>query len=207
MSDLCVIFAGSPEKNLPCLPVPTENALILCADSGLQLAQRMGVAPSLVLGDFDSLGALPDAPYYQAPVEKDDTDTVLAVRFGLEKGCRRFMIYGALGGRFDHSYANIQTLLFLHQHDASGILVGENDLLMLQRAGTTVEYPKREGFTLSVFSLTPQCEGVNIHGVKYPLENATLTIYHPLGVSNEITDERAVLHVEQGILLIVQSKL
>lgn len=207
MSDLCLIFAGGPEEDLPCLPVPQEDAWILCADSGLRLAQRMGVTPDLVLGDFDSLGALPDAPYYQAPVEKDDTDTVLAVRFGLEKGCRRFVIYGALGGRFDHSFANIQTLLLLHQHGARGILVGASDMLMLQTAGTTVEYPKREGFTFSVFSLTTQCEGVSIRGVRYPLENATLTMYHPLGVSNEITDECAVLRVEQGIVLIAQSKL
>lgn len=207
MSNLCLIFAGGPERGLPCLPIPQEDAWILCADSGLRLAQRMGVTPNLVLGDFDSLGTLPDAPYYQAPVEKDDTDTVLAIRFGLEKGCHRFVIYGALGGRFDHSYANIQTLLFLHQHHASGILVGENDLLTLQTAGGTVEYPKREGFTFSVFALTPQCKGVSIRGVKYPLENAALTMYHPLGVSNEITDQCAVLRVEEGILLIVQSKL
>lgn len=207
MSDLCLIFAGGPEKGLPCLPIPQEDAWILCADSGLRLAQHMGITPNLVLGDFDSLGMLPDAPYYKAPVEKDDTDTVLAIRFGLEKGCQRFVIYGALGGRFDHSYANIQTLLFLQQHHASGILVGENDLLTLQTAGTTVEYPKREGFTFSVFALTPQCKGVSIRGVKYPLENAALTMYHPLGVSNEITDRCAVLRVEDGILLIVQSKL
>lgn len=207
MSDLCLIFAGGPEKSLPCLPIPQEDAWILCADSGLRLAQRMGVTPNLVLGDFDSLGMLPDAPYYKAPVEKDDTDTVLAIRFGLEKGCQRFVIYGALGGRFDHSYANIQTLLFLHQHHASGILVGETDLLTLQTAGVTVEYPKREGFTFSVFALTPQCKGVSIRGVKYPLENATLTMYHPLGVSNEIIEQCAVLRVEEGILLIVQSKL
>lgn len=207
MSDLCLVFAGGPENGLPCLPVPQEDAWILCADSGLLLAQRMGITPNLVLGDFDSLGTLPEAPYYRAPVEKDDTDTVLAVRYGLEKKCRRFVIYGALGGRFDHSYANIQTLLFLHQHGASSVLVGEKDLLMLQTAGTTVEYPKREGFTFSVFALTPQCEGVSIHGVKYPLENASLTMYHPLGVSNEITECCAVLHIDHGILLIVQSKL
>ncbi len=207
MSDLCVIFAGGPEENLPCFTLPQEDAYILCADSGLRLAQRMGVTPDLVLGDFDSLGALPDAPYYQAPVEKDDTDTMLAVRQGLEKGCRRFVIYGAFGGRFDHSYANIQTLLFLHQRGKRGMLVGANDIIVLLGEGSVLQCPKREGFSLSVFALTPQCEGVSISGVKYPLEDATLTMYHPLGVSNEITADHAVLRVEKGILLIARSKL
>ncbi len=203
----CVIFAGGPEEDLPCLPLPQEDALILCADSGLRLAQRMGATPDLVLGDFDSLGALPDAPYVQAPVEKDDTDTMLAARYGLEKGCRCFLIYGGLGGRFDHSYANIQTLLFLRKRGAFCMLIGANDIITVLEAGKEMGIDKREGFSLSVFALTPQCEGVSISGVKYPLEDATLTMYHPLGVSNEIIADRAVLRVEQGILLIVQSKL
>ncbi len=207
MIKTCVIFAGGPEEDLPCLPLPQEDAYILCADSGLRLAQRMGATPDLVLGDFDSLGELPDLPYVQAPVEKDDTDTMLAVRQGLEKGYRRFLIYGGLGGRFDHSYANIQTLLFLHQHGKRGMLVGANDIIVLLGEGSVLQCPKREGFSLSVFSLTPQCEGVSISGVKYPLENAALTMYHPLGISNEITADHAVLRIEKGILLIVQSKL
>lgn len=202
----CWILAGGPEQGTPCIAVPPD-AYVLCADSGLRLAEQLGITPALVMGDFDSLGEIPQQPYIQAPVEKDDTDTMLAVRYGLAQGYRSFVICGAFGGRLDHSLANIQTLLFLHRHGAEGVLAGVNDLVSLQEAGQEKRYPKGEGKSFSVFSLTEHCEGVCIRGVKYPLENGTLTMYHPLGVSNSITAEEAVLSCESGILLVVQSKL
>ena len=138
MSDRCWILAGGPEDELPCIAVP-QDAFVLCADSGLRLAERLKITPALVLGDFDSLGALPEIPYWQAPVEKDDTDTMLAVRYGLARGYRDFVICGAFGGRLDHTYANIQTLCFLHSMGAKGLLVGARDLVNLQPAGKTVK--------------------------------------------------------------------
>ncbi|MBE6847540.1 MAG: thiamine diphosphokinase [Ruminococcus sp.] len=206
MKDICWILAGGPEEALPCEPVP-KDAYILCADSGLRLAERLGIEPALVLGDFDSLGRLPQMPYIQAPVEKDDTDTMLAVRHGLEQGYRRFVICGAFGGRWDHSYANVQTLLFLHRHGAKGTLVGASDIITLVAEGEPAVFPYKEGFSLSVFAISEICEGVTIQGVKYPLENAFLTIYHPLGVSNAIMADTAVLSCKKGLLMVVQSRL
>lgn len=206
MNHICWIFAGGPEQGVPCISVPSD-AYVLCADSGLRLAQRLGIQPTLVLGDFDSLGELPDHPYVQAPVEKDDTDTMLAVRYGLAQGYERFMICGAFGGRLDHSYANIQTLLFLEQQGAKGMLIGAGDIVSLQSAGEIKRYPKREGYSFSVFAVTESCEGVCISGTKYVLDNGRLTLFHPLGVSNSITEEEAVVSCKSGILLIVQSKL
>ena len=146
-------------------------------------------------------------PYIQAPVEKDDTDTMLAVRHGLEQGYRRFVICGAFGGRWDHSYANVQTLLFLHRHGAKGTLVGASDIITLVAEGEPAVFPYKEGFSFSVFAISEICEGVTIQGVKYPLENASLTIYHPLGVSNAIMADTAVLFCKKGLLMVVQSRL
>lgn len=205
MSNICCIFAGGPEEGMPCLPVP-QGAFVLCADSGLRLCERVGCTPDLVLGDFDSLHAVPTQyPYLTAPVEKDDTDTMLACRYALAHGYQNIRIYGAFGGRLDHTFANIQTLVFLRSQGAEGILIGTTDYAVVQGAGTK-RYPKREGFTFSVFSLTPQTEGVTLRGTYYPLENAVLTNNFSIGVSNRIMGEYAEVTCTSGLLLIIGSK-
>ena len=205
MTSICCVFAGGPETGEPCLPIP-EDAFVLCADSGLRLCERVGLTPDLVLGDFDSLHAAPTAyPHITAPVEKDDTDTMLAVRYALAHGHRNIRIYGAFGGRFDHTIANIQTLRFLQSQGAEGILIGASDYAVVQGAGTR-KYPKHEGFTFSVFSLTEQSEGVTLRGTYYPLENAVLTANFPIGVSNRIVGDAAEVSCTAGLLLIVGSK-
>ena len=202
-----VIFAGGPENGTPCLPVP-EHACIICADSGLRLCEQLGLSPDLVLGDFDSLGGVPEQyPHMTVPVEKDDTDTLLAVRTALSKGFTDIRIFGAFGGRLDHTLANIQTLEFLQKHGAEGILVSSDNYAALQGNGTVRRYPKVEGFSFSVFSLSERAEGVTLAGTYYPLENGMLTRDFPLGVSNHITAEYAEVSVRSGTLLIIGSRL
>lgn len=202
----CVIFAGSPEQGIPCLPVP-QNAYCICADSGLCLAEAMHITPQLVLGDFDSLGFIPQNLECEVlPAEKDDTDTVYAVRTALRKGFRDIRIFGAFGGRLDHSFANLQTLELLHSFGARGMLVGVHDFAVLAEAETKV-FRHMEGFSLSVFAWSAQCTGVTLRGVKYPLENGELVRHFPLGCSNEITGENAEITVKEGILLVMGSRL
>ncbi len=204
---ICVIFAGGPEEGHPYLPVP-QQAYVICADSGLRLAQRLGIAPDLVLGDFDSLGAVPaDLPHMTVPVEKDDTDTVLAARVAMEKGYRNIRIYGAFGGRLDHTLANIQTLEFLYQAGAHGELIGTHDTACLIGSGETTRFSYQPKQSLSLFSWTERCTGVCVRGVHYPLEQAVLERRFPLGVSNEITAPEAEIVCGNGILLAVRSAL
>ena len=204
---ICAIFAGGPEEGLPCLPVPA-GAYILCADSGLHLAERLSLAPDLVLGDFDSLGGVPEnLPHITVPVEKVDTDTMLAARVALEKGFRDIRIYGAFGGRLDHTLANLQTLEFLRSAGADAVLVGTGNLAFLMQAGETRRIPRREGWTLSLFAWSEQCTDVSAAGVYYPLEHGTLTRSFPLGVSNHVTAEEAVITCGSGVLLVICSQL
>ena len=206
MKSCCVIFAGGPEVGEPCLPVP-EDAYIICADSGLRRAEQFGLMPDLVLGDFDSLGAVPqNLPHMTVPVEKDDTDTMLAARVALEKGYRDIRIYGAFGGRLDHTLANIQTLAFLTANGAEAILVGARDIVRMQTGGTVRQYPRREDFTFSVFAYSAECTGVTLRGVYYPLNGHTLRQDFPLGVSNRITEDFAEVSAETGTLLVVSSR-
>lgn len=204
---VCTIIAGGPERALPCEPVP-EGAYILCADSGLRLAERLSLCPDLLLGDFDSLGAVPEnVPVQRLPVEKDDTDTLAAARIALQKGFRDISIFGAFGGRLDHTLANLQTLEFLRKNGAYGRLIGAGDTAELLADGETLRLPRQEGRTLSLFSWSSKCSGVCARGVYYPLENAVLTREFPLGVSNQITAPEAEITCAHGFLLIMQSTL
>lgn len=204
---VCVIFAGGPEQGTPCEP-PPESAYILCADSGLRLAERMYCTPDLVLGDFDSLGAVPESlPHMTVPVEKDDTDTMLAVRVALERGFRDIRIYGAFGGRLDHTLANLQTLEYIRKQGADGMLCGVRDSARMLCGGESVKLNGRPGWSLSLFSWSEICTDVWISGVHYPLANGVLTRSFPRGVSNQIIAEQAEISCGSGMLLVMQSKI
>lgn len=180
---------------------PTAADMVIAADGGYAAANALGVKPDLVVGDFDSLGYVPEAEQVvQHPVRKDDTDTLLAIRIGLEHGYRNFVILGGVGGRLDHTVANIQALLFLMAHGARGMLYGENTVLTVVR--NSIITVQGSG-VFSVFALDPMVSGVRLQNVSYPLQDAVLTYDYPLGASNEFIGEPARIGAENGTLLII----
>ncbi|MDR1560032.1 MAG: thiamine diphosphokinase, partial [Clostridiales bacterium] len=111
---------------------PQAGDYVIAADGGLRHLERAGVAPDLIVGDFDSLGHTPDAGnIVKLNVEKDDTDTMSAVRIGLKRGFRLFYIHCGMGGRLDHTLANIQTLAFILRAGGMGVLFGEKEAAVL----------------------------------------------------------------------------
>lgn len=199
MQSICYIIGAWHGEDAVLAPSPAD--FIIAADGGYNSAQALGIKPDLVVGDFDSLGYVPEAEsVVRHPVRKDDTDTLLAIRLGLERGYRHFVIIGALGGRLDHTFANLQSLLFLRDNGARGLLYGDGFAVTAVTNGSvTVE---GDG-TLSVFSLDPCAKGVFLRNVSYPLENAELTSSFPIGVSNEFIGGPAEIGVEQGTLLVM----
>ena len=196
----CVIF-GAAEFNKLLAPIDKDD-FVLAADGGLGHTEKLGLRPDGILGDFDSLGYVPEGAQVY-PVEKDDTDSMLAVRKGLELGYRRFVLYGALDGpRFDHTVANLQTLLFLAEHGARGYLVGK-DCVVTTLRNETVAFPARCSGILSLFCLGEKAEGVSIKGLKYALEDGTLESSFPLGVSNHFMGEEAAVTVKKGTLIAI----
>ena len=199
----CVIFCAGEFTEL-IQPVKAED-LVLAADGGLEHVRKLGLAPDGVLGDFDSLGYVPeDAKVF--PVEKDDTDSMLAVRQGLKMGYDRFVLYGCLDGpRLDHTLANFQTLQFLADHGATGYLVGSGYLATVVKNSAICFDQRAEGI-VSVFCLGPDARGVTLSGLKYPLTDGVLTSGFPLGVSNHFTGVPAMIQVEQGSLLVLYDR-
>ena len=196
----CVIFCAAEFDDL-ILPLAQEDFLI-AADGGLKHLQKLSIRPDEILGDFDSLGYVP-ADSRVFPVEKDDTDAMLAARRGLERDFREFLFYGSLDGpRLDHTVANFQTLQFLADHGASGYLIGKHQLATVVKNGSILFPAGCEG-TVSVFCLGADAQGVTLRGLHYPLENGTLTCGFPLGVSNHFTGKAASITVEKGSLLVI----
>ena len=196
----CVIF-GAAEFDGLVAPV-TENDLVIAADGGVTHVEALGIRPDVILGDFDSLGYVPaGARVY--PVEKDDTDSMLAVRLGLEAGCDRFLLYGALDGpRLDHTVANLQTLLYLADHGARGFLIGRNQIITTIREETLV-FPEAFAGIFSLFCMGEAAKGITLRNLKYTLEDGTLDSGFPLGVSNHFTGAQASVAVKTGTLLAI----
>ena len=193
----CIIFCAAGFDGL-LSPIP-EDALTIAADGGLRHTQSLGIAPDVILGDFDSLGYVPeDSRVF--PVEKDDTDAMLAVRLGLERGCRWFEFYGALDGpRLDHTMANFQTLAYLATHGARGVLIGKDYIATVLKE-ESISFPAEAEGILSLFCLGASAE-VSIEGLHYPLTHGTLTPDFPLGVSNHFIGKPARITVHDGLVL------
>ena len=196
----CVIFCAAEFDKLA-MPLASDD-YVLAADGGLAHVQKLGLTPNGIIGDFDSLGFVPTGAEV-FPVEKDDTDAMLAARKGLELGFRDFLFYGSLDGpRLDHTIANFQTLQFLADHDARGYLVGRDYIITVVKDETIRFEAGAEGI-LSVFCLGPDAHGVTLEGLYYPLKDGTLTSGFPLGVSNHFTEQAASITVTDGSLLVM----
>mgnify|MGYP004574164115 FL=1 len=195
---ICYIVGALPTTHLP---QKQPGDLLIAADKGWE--QLGGQTPDLVVGDFDSLGYVPqNAPVLRHPVRKDDTDSLLAVREGLSRGYRQFVLLGASGGRLDHTLANIQVLLFLAERGAHGFLQGERDCAAVV-CGGTLRLRGGQG-RVSVFALDRTVTGVTLAGLDYPLDGAALTDSFPIGVSNAfLPGQEARITAEQGRLLVL----
>ena len=196
----CIIFCAAEFDTLV-QPI-AEGDLVIAADGGLAHTQTLGLTPDVVLGDFDSLGYTPEGANV-FPVEKDDTDAMLAVRQGLSLGYRNFVLYGSLDGpRLDHTVANFQTLQFLADRDALGVLVGCKSMVAVIQNGT-LSFPAEAAGTISVFCHGAEAKGVTLEGLYYPLKEGTLTCGFPLGASNHFTGVPATVTVKDGSLLVI----
>lgn len=187
--------------------LPTADDYVIAADAGYAALFERGIAADAVVGDFDSLGQPPDHPNVkQSPVEKDETDVMLAVEEGFALGCDTFIIDGGLGARLPHTLANIQILANITARGARGYLIGKDVVVTAVMNGSILFDSKMRG-SISVFCMGGKAEGVTITGLKYPLNNAMLTFDNPLGVSNEFMGVPATITVRSGMLAIMSDDM
>ena len=203
-----------------------QSPLLIAADGGYNHCRRLGITPDLLVGDFDSIGdcGVPvnsgNIEVMRHPPEKDASDLELAVDEALRRGCRHIRIYGALGGRLDHTIASIAVLVSLSRKGATGWLVGKNESITAVTDGTLrlnqsqaqsqaqdcADYcaTAQRGY-VSIFPAGEKAAGVSLRGLKYTLDNAELTCHSTLGLSNEWSGGEAEIAVKDGTLIVVIS--
>lgn len=201
MDKICYIVGAGEDCGLD-FSLRSED-LVIAADGGYAALRAAGIAPHVVIGDFDSLGAAPKEEHViTLPTVKDVTDTYAAIDYGKQHGFEVFYLYGCTGGRVDHTLANIQTAAELARSGVRCVIVGKTQIITAISAETVAFSEKSTGF-LTVLSHTDVCEGVSLKGLKYELENARLSNCFPLGVSNEFVGRKAAITVGSGIAILV----
>lgn len=204
MKGICYIVGAGEDYGLDFAP-GAEDCVIAC-DGGYAALQAASIEPDVILGDFDSLGYVPQGRELVClPTEKDDTDTWAAVECGIQKGYRIFRLYGCTGGRVDHTLANIQTAAAVAQRGMECLIFDKTQIITAICNGTIRFDAEHTGY-LSVFSYSDRCEGITLKGLKYELTDAVLTNSHPLGVSNEFLGCSSSVTVENGTLVLVYDR-
>jgi len=201
----CIIIGGA---EIACYEnikeqLPADSFNIFC-DSGLKHLDKLSVTPHLIVGDFDSHeNPHLDAETIVLPCEKDDTDTMYAVKESVRRGFDEFLIIGAIGARLDHTLGNVSILLYLDSIGKKARLIDDYSEMEI-----VSDNPIFINDSFSYFSLLAICgnvNGVTIENAKYPLVNAEITCEYQYGISNEvIKGKTAVVTVGDGRLLLVK---
>lgn len=209
-AEKCCIVIGAGDLTVGEISREKED-LVIAVDGGLSYCGVLQLEPDILIGDFDSVSQqekqavrqlkeqIPDRVIELKP-EKDDTDMLAALKLGLEWGYRLFRIYGATGGRLEHTIANIQCLLFLKKQGAQGYLCDSAGLIFVMKDEEVRFQPQMQGY-LSLFALGQEAKGVCISGMKYPLKDYTMRNDFPIGISNEFTGEQGIVSVADGELV------
>lgn len=209
MEGKCIVICAG-DLTLGEIPVGEED-LVIAVDGGLDYCAVLNLEPDLILGDFDSLSgeeyAAVEQLEQQIPErvirlqrEKDETDGLAALQEGLKRGYREFRIYAGTGGRFDHTLANIQCLLYLKNRGAAGYLVDGTGMMLVIK-DEAIHFKRNLKGTLSLFSMVEESKGVTIRGMKYELDRASVRNDFPIGISNEFIGQEAEILVEDGTLV------
>lgn len=204
----CVIIGGGE-----CSAETLKNNInaddyIICADGGFDIAAYCGFTPDLLIGDFDSIKAIPEnVNKITLPVEKDVTDTVAAYNEGVKLGFKNFLLLGGTGGRFEHTFANISLMANASKSGITFEIVdGKHIFRSITNSSTKIE--KKGNQQVSVFAYGDRAFGVNLKGFHYPLWDYTLDPFDAaLGTSNDIIDEYGEISVNKGTLIIVETQM
>ena len=201
MEKRCIIVSGGRPGPAP---QPQPGDFVIACDRGYRYCAGLGLQPDLFIGDFDSYdGAVdPAVPVERLQPEKDDTDTGHAIRHALDQGYRTLILVCALGGRLDHTLANLQLFAKFSERDVYVTAVADTYAVRLLTGPDVFELPALGGGTVSVFSANDMARGVIERGMEYSIDDEPLSNRTSRGLSNELTGEEATVAVEEGTLYV-----
>lgn len=203
MKTCYIIAAGDASKII--IDKNNDDIVIAC-DAGLVHCKVNSIIPDIIIGDFDSLGYIPETENkIVLPVAKDETDTSYAVKYAMDKGYRRFVIFCGTGGsRPEHTFANIALLTYISKHDGEGYLVC-NYCTITALTNAKIKFPKSLKGDVSVFSFDTLSKGVCEEGLLYSLDNAGIQNSNVVGISNAFIGQESSISVKDGTLIIYYS--
>ena len=202
----CVIIGAAPIKNYKKIRTYLhKDDFVIACDAGLNHLKKLRLKPKLIVGDFDS-HKKPNSSVETIvlPREKDDTDSVFALKTAISRGFSHFIFLGMTGNRLDHTLGNLSLLLRCHEKNLSATML--DDFSEIQLVGKK-EVEISDSFQyFSLLTISGSASGVTVKNAKFPLENAVLTPENnQLGVSNEILPgKKALVSVQNGLLLLVK---
>ncbi len=207
MMGRCVIVGGANINNYDFIreKLSADDYIIFC-DSGLKHMENLRVQPSLIVGDFDSH----DNPHLDVetivlPCEKDDTDTVYAVKEAIKRGYDNFLLIGVVGARLDHTLGNVSILLYLDSLGKKGCII--DDYSEMKIVSNEPAYIEDSYSFFSLLNISGTAKGITIENAKYPLENGEITCEYQYGISNEVLcGEMAKVSVDKGRALLIKVK-
>ena len=204
----CVII-GSGDCSIDILKENINNSdYIICADGGYDYAVEADLIPDLLIGDFDSIKAIPEnVAKITLPVEKDVTDAVAAFNEGVKQGFASFVLFGGTGGRFEHTFANISLMANASKQNLSFEIIDEKHIFRAV-TNSSIKIERKENQQISVFAYGNKAKGVIENGFHYPLQNYTLDPFDgAFGTSNDIVEEFGKISVEDGTLIIIETNV
>lgn len=203
----CVIVGGADIGNYAYIreALTADDYVVFC-DSGLRHMEQLRAKPSLIVGDFDSHeNPHLDAETIVLPCEKDDTDTVYAVKEAVRRGFDTFLLVGVVGGRLDHTLGNVSILLYLDAIGKKGVII--DDYSEMEIVSSAPAHISDAYAFFSLLNITGCARGISIQNAKYPLENGEITCEYQYGVSNEVLPGKtAIVSLREGKLLLIKDR-
>lgn len=201
----CVIIGGADIDRYDRIKAALrEDDYFIYCDSGLKHMEALGAKPGLIVGDFDShANPQMDVETIVLPCEKDDTDTVYAMKEALKRGYDDFLLIGVIGGRLDHTLGNVSMLLYLDSLGKNARIM--DDYSEMQIISGETAYVEDSYAFFSLLNISGIARGVTIEGAKYPLQDGEITCEYQYAVSNEVLPgETASIRVREGRLLLIK---
>ena len=208
LKNRCVIIGGGDCTADILKAHITLNDYVICADGGYDTAIKSNICPDLLIGDFDSINAIPEnVSRIKLPVEKDVTDSVAAFNEGIKLGYKSFILFGGTGGRFEHTYANISLMANASRRGIAFEIIDDKHIFR-SITNSSVKIKKKENQQISVFAYGSKANGVTLKGLYYPLNDFSLDPFDgALGTSNHIVDEYGEITVKNGTLVIIETQV
>lgn len=210
---VCIVLNGEVKdyKKTKEIILEENYNYIIGADGGCNHLFKMNITPNYILGDLDSIkGEVIE--YYENknvifkryPSHKDETDSEICIYLAKWLGADEIDLFGTLGGRIDHTLANIGLMNYIKENNMKPrILTSEEEILMVKNE--TINLKGKKGDTISVISINGESKGVTLKKLEYPLDNATVNHLSPLGISNVMLEDECIISIKDGCALIIRN--